>query len=77
MEMSQFFTLLAVVVNEIPAAIKPETELSSLAGWDSMGVVLWIAEIDEKFGVILQPRQLADCQTARDLADLLGDRILI
>jgi len=76
MNITEFCALLAKVVNEEPVAISPDTTLSSLPGWDSVGVVMWIVEVDEIFGVTLQAKQIAGCKTARDLAVLLGDRIL-
>jgi acyl carrier protein len=76
MSINELCTLLAKVVNEEPAAISPETILASLPAWDSLGVVMWIAEIDETFGVTLQAKQITECRTTRDLAALLGDRIL-
>ncbi len=71
MNKTEFFALLAKVVNEEPGAITSETLLASLPGWDSMGVVMWIVEVDEAFGVTLEASRLAECRTAGDLADLL------
>jgi acyl carrier protein len=75
MNIAEFCDLLAKVVDEKPGSISPETALATLPGWDSLGVVTWIVEIDQTFGVVLQASQLADCKRAGDLAALLGERI--
>ena len=75
MNIAELYDLLAKVVNEKPGSISPETALASLPGWDSLGVVTWIVEIDQTFGVVLQAAELADCKRAGDLAALLGERI--
>ncbi len=75
MNIVEFCVLLAKVVNEEPESISTVTTLASLPGWDSMGVVMWIVEVDEAFGVTLEAKRLAECKTAGDLAALLGDRI--
>jgi acyl carrier protein len=72
----ELYSLLEKVVNEKPGTITPETALSSLPGWDSLGVVMWIVEIDETIGVVLEASQITTCKTALDLAALLGDQII-
>lgn len=40
-----------------------------------MAVVGFIAMADDRFGVIVDARRLANCATVQDLADLLGDKL--
>jgi acyl carrier protein len=45
-------------------------------GWDSLGVVSFIALVDEHFNYTVPPKQLALCKTVNDLLGLVGDRIV-
>ena len=50
-------------------------ELTALPGWDSLALMSYIALVDRNFGVRLSGKQLAECQTVSDLANLLGDKV--
>ncbi len=60
---------------EAPAGTSEATDLASLAGWDSMGRLSFMAFADEQLGCEVSPAQLAECATVGDLASLLGDRL--
>jgi len=67
---------LAELLDREPGTIKASDALAGL-GWDSMAVVGFIALADDRFGVIVDARRLANCATVQDLADLLGDKVTV
>ncbi len=54
---------------------KMDDDLGSLAGWDSMAVVTFMALADEKFGIQLSAKDLAASKTVADLARLCGSEV--
>jgi acyl carrier protein len=58
-----------------PGTLKGSEVLDSLDGWDSLGVISFMALADENFGINLQPRQIAGCTTVAELIGLLDGRI--
>ena len=58
-----------------PGTLKGPENLDSIDGWNSLAVISFMALVDELFGIVLQPRQMAGCSTITDLMALLGDRI--
>ena len=65
--------LLESALNEVPGSIDEGTELESLAGWDSVGMLSVMALIDANVGVILPPDRIARSVTAGDLLNLVDD----
>lgn len=49
-----------------------DTELVSLAGWNSLSIMGLLAELDKQFGIEVNPADLDDCETISDLSELLG-----
>ncbi|MBL8324555.1 MAG: acyl carrier protein [Rubrivivax sp.] len=49
----------------------PDTASSEIAGWDSLGVLMLIADLDEKFGIQLDERELYGINGVRSILDLL------
>lgn len=49
------------------------TDLASLAGWNSLAVLGFLAEIDRRFGVEMNPAELNNCDTIGDVASRLDD----
>ena len=60
-----------------PGTAKGPETLDSFEGWNSLAVISLMALVDERFGLTLQPRRIAECQTVADLMGLLGDRITV
>jgi acyl carrier protein len=71
----EFYLMLDEIIDEEPGTIQGDEALSGLGGWDSLAVMTFIAAIDENFNVILEPRELADCQTIADLLNLVKNHI--
>lgn len=71
---SDILEMLVVLLNETPANITPQAELNSLTGWDSMGVLLLMAELDERFGIMLKEEQIKSLKTIDDIIGVIKDR---
>jgi len=61
----------AEIVEVSPAEVADETPLESLAAWDSVAMVSFVALADEA-GVKLQPKSLRSCSTVGQLFDAAG-----
>ena len=75
MERNEFLLSLDELLELEPGTVKGSEILDSLDGWNSLAVISFMALVDERFGVSLQPRQIAASSTVSDLVRLLGDRI--
>jgi acyl carrier protein len=57
---------------EFPAgALTPDTRQEDIEGWDSLGVLTLMAELDSRFGVILSASQLESLKKIDDLINVL------
>lgn len=45
--------MLAELFDEAPQGLRPSTPRTAIAGWDSMGALSLMAELDERFGIEL------------------------
>ena len=69
--------LLEQQLNEEKGSLNKETELTALGGWDSMGVLLVMAELDEQIGITLNETEMDDIKTVGDFAALLESKGLL
>jgi acyl carrier protein len=57
---------------DVPAgSLGPDTASSDVASWDSLGVLMLIAALDEKFGIHLEDSELYGIKGVRNVLDLL------
>lgn len=75
MNKAEFIEELAIILNEDPESITPETELESLAGWDSTGLLGVIALLDGDLGVTVDVDRLRECKMVQNLMDLAADKL--
>ena len=52
-------------------SLSPSIARRDLPGWDSMGALMLIAELDSRFGIILTPEQSKTMAYVRDVLELL------
>ena len=67
--LAEALEMMAEAFNEPLAHVQPETPRDSLPGWDSMGALMLIAELDERFGIELSAdvsRQMRQVQHVLD-----------
>lgn len=65
--------LIAEVFDTSPDVITPATARRDIAAWDSMGVLLLMAELDERFNLVLTPTQLEQLKKVDDILKILRD----
>ena len=74
MNQAAFLAKLAEILDVHPSVLTPNTELSTLAEYDSLAIMGVIALANETFGVTLSGSDLASVTTVRDLMNLVGVR---
>jgi acyl carrier protein len=60
---------IAGVFEQSPDSLKPETRREEIPTWDSMGVLMLMAEMDEKFGILMTD---ADIEAMGIVDDILA-----
>jgi acyl carrier protein len=75
MTIKEFLLLLDNLFELEPGTVKGNEGLDSFEAWDSLGIISFMALVDEHFSVGLQATQLAESKTVTDLIGLLGERI--
>ncbi len=75
MTKNEFLREIETVVEAAPGSLTGEESLAKLPGWDSMAAIGFIAMVDSRLGVVVNPADLAACKTVADLVALAGDRV--
>lgn len=55
----------------LPGRIKPDTVLTAIDGWDSIGVVAFISALAERYPVDLPADSFRACVTVADVHEML------
>ncbi len=74
MNQEQVLDWLAEVFNEPRDNITPETKRDDIDSWDSLGVLTLMADLDEKFDLVLSDQEMRPMQTIGDILSLLRER---
>jgi acyl carrier protein len=75
MKKSVFITDLAEILSVSNDELQADSSLQE-AGWDSLSSLAFIGYVDEKFGLALPPKQIAECNTVNDLMTLFPEGAL-
>jgi acyl carrier protein len=75
MSREEMLLLMDEVVEAEPGTVSFTDMLKDIPGWDSMAVIMFQAEIDNRLGIQVEPIALARCQTVEDLLELLDDQV--
>ena len=70
---SQALSMIAEAINAPEDEVQPEAELDDLEWWDSMGVLLLMAELDERFSIILEEETINSFAKVSDILKILTD----
>ncbi len=62
---------IAEVFNESPGGITPETNREDIPEWDSLGVLTLMADLDEKFDILLTADQMGAMTKVNDILEVL------
>jgi acyl carrier protein len=73
MNLTQALEMLAECFNDTAENLTPETSRESVPGWDSMGALLLIAELDERFGLELTAERSRTMKTISDALEFLRE----
>jgi len=66
--------LLEAATRAVPGTLQSETALKGLAGWDSLGMVQFLAEVADRTGATFHVADLRGATTAGELVDLVVRR---
>jgi acyl carrier protein len=72
-ELSNLTALIEEAVQGLPGSVGPDTDLGSLDGWDSMGLVIFIELVQTKTGVELAVHDLRACTRPPEVAALIEE----
>jgi acyl carrier protein len=75
MDKRQFFEEIESILEIDPGTISGGENLKELGSWDSMAILTFIAMVDEKLGLALDPKSLKACVTPEDLLALCGNPV--
>jgi acyl carrier protein len=73
----QALKMIADALNEPVDAVHPERTRESMVGWDSMGVLMLTAELDDRFGVELAADDSRKMQSVNDILEFLRAKKLM
>lgn len=73
LSISQALSMIAEAINTPEDEVQPAASLDELEGWDSMGVLLLMAELDERFSLLLEEETIGSFSTVADILKLLKD----
>ena len=65
---------LADLFEEPLVNVRPETPREEIPGWDSLGVLVLMANLDERFGILLSESEIADLQSIGEVLTLINER---
>ena len=68
---SEVLALLAETFSEPVEKLRPDLERSAMPGWDSMGALMLMAELDERFSLELTAEISKKMQRVGDVLDYL------
>ena len=69
--------LIAEAINESVNDVQPGVELATLSGWDSMAVLMLLAEFDEQFDIILDEDKINTLKLVDDILAVLEDNNIL
>jgi acyl carrier protein len=69
--------MIAEALNEESEDVRLGVKLDSLDGWDSMGVLMLMAEFDERFDITLEEEQVKQLVLVDDILSLLSEKSML
>ena len=63
--------LVEALLNVDEGSLAIDTRLVNVPAWDSMGVLLLMAEMDERFGITLSEAELANLRGVADIVNVV------
>lgn len=75
MKREEFLNLFTSLLEMEKGALKGDERLKDIEQWDSLGLISFIAMLDEHFHRSLPAQKIQECRTVNDLMGLVGDQI--
>lgn len=67
----ELLALLEEALNAEAGSLSPDMLLANVEGWDSMGVLLVMAEFDEQLGLTLNENILSEIKSIQDIVSVV------
>ena len=74
MDSSEFLAALETLFELAPGSMTLSSVLEQTPGWGSLKFLCLIGMVDDRYGVILKPRQIHQCPTIADLFSLVSSK---
>jgi len=71
---TEFLTWCESVFNEPPGTLTLDMTKEQIGGWDSMGLLMLMADLDEIHGIQLTEQQIEELATIADIARLIEEK---
>ena len=71
MTQDEVLNWLADVFNEPAGSITADSKKDDVSGWDSLGVLMLMADLDEKFAIQLDEKEIEGLQSVPDVVAML------
>ena len=68
---------IADIFEQSPATIRETTPRAEIAAWDSLGQLLLMAALDQRFGIRMTATELSRVTSVRGILDLLAEHGLM
>ena len=72
MTRASFLRMFEETILAPPGSLTGDESLEKLKDWDSLAVVVFITQADERFSVTLSGDDVVRCKTVNDLSGLVG-----
>lgn len=63
---------IAQLFEESPSNIRADTARSDIGAWDSLGQLILMSALDQRYGVRLSQTELASLASVQDILDILA-----
>lgn len=67
--------IVANVCDTEPANITEETTIGDFAGWDSMGHLTILSNVEEEFDINFEPEEMMDLEDVSDIIKAVNDKL--
>lgn len=71
MDIKAFCSKMDEALDVPPGTVRPDQALDQLEGWDSVAVLAFIAMADTEYGITVPAKDIPECRTVDDLANLI------
>ncbi|MCC7374233.1 MAG: acyl carrier protein [Verrucomicrobiales bacterium] len=65
---------IARTFEEPPGSLTPETSRDQIAAWDSLGILTFMANLDQDFGLVLPAGEVQDFRNVGEVLEMLARR---